>query len=76
MFGDDGGSTGVDDDFPRAASRTSAQPMSFDPRRWRRRYMTEEHAGAWTRSSAIVKARPEELYEAFMDPDALTRRPR
>ena len=33
--------------------------------------MTDEHAGAWTRTSAIVKARPEEVYEAFMDPDAL-----
>jgi len=33
--------------------------------------MTEEHAGAWTRTSAIVKARPEEVYAAFMDPDAL-----
>ena len=33
--------------------------------------MTEERAGAWTRTSRIIKARPEELYEAFTDPDAL-----
>jgi uncharacterized protein YndB with AHSA1/START domain len=33
--------------------------------------MTAEHADAWTRTSRIIKARPEELYEAFMDPAAL-----
>jgi uncharacterized protein YndB with AHSA1/START domain len=33
--------------------------------------MTEEHAGASTRASRIIKARPEELYEAFIDPAAL-----
>ena len=33
--------------------------------------MTEEHAGAWTRTSRIIGARPEELYEAFVDPAAL-----
>ena len=33
--------------------------------------MTEERAGACTRTSRIIKARPEELYEAFMDPAAL-----
>lgn len=33
--------------------------------------MTEEHAGAWTRTSRIIRARPEELYEAFTDPAAL-----
>jgi uncharacterized protein YndB with AHSA1/START domain len=33
--------------------------------------MTEEHAGAWTCTSRIIKARPEELYDAFMDPAAL-----
>ena len=33
--------------------------------------MTEGHAGASTRTSRIIKARPEELYEAFMDPAAL-----
>jgi uncharacterized protein YndB with AHSA1/START domain len=33
--------------------------------------MTEEHAGAWTRASRIIKAQPEELYAAFMDPAAL-----
>ncbi len=33
--------------------------------------MTEGHAGAWTRTSRIIKARPEELYEAFIDPAAL-----
>jgi uncharacterized protein YndB with AHSA1/START domain len=33
--------------------------------------MTEEHAGTWTRASRIIKARPQELYEAFVDPAAL-----
>jgi uncharacterized protein YndB with AHSA1/START domain len=33
--------------------------------------MTEEHAGARTRTSRIIKARPEEIYAAFMDPAAL-----
>lgn len=33
--------------------------------------MTEEHAGAWTRTSRVIKARPQELYEAFVDPGAL-----
>ena len=33
--------------------------------------MTEEHAGAWTRTSRVIRARPEELYAAFPDPTAL-----
>jgi uncharacterized protein YndB with AHSA1/START domain len=33
--------------------------------------MTEEHTGAWTRASRVIGARPEEIYEAFMDPAAL-----
>ena len=33
--------------------------------------MTEARRGAWTRTSRIIKARPEELYAAFMDPGAL-----
>ena len=33
--------------------------------------MIEEHAGAWTRTSRVVRARPEELYAAFLDPAAL-----
>lgn len=33
--------------------------------------MTEEYAGAWTRTSRIIRALPEELYEAFIDPAAL-----
>jgi uncharacterized protein YndB with AHSA1/START domain len=33
--------------------------------------MTGEHAGGRTRTSRIIKARPEDLYEAFIDPDAL-----
>ena len=33
--------------------------------------MTEQHAGAWTRTSRIIRARPEKLYEAFIDPVAL-----
>ena len=33
--------------------------------------MIDEHACAWTRTSRIIKARPEALYEAFMDPAAL-----
>jgi uncharacterized protein YndB with AHSA1/START domain len=37
----------------------------------KRCHMTEEHAGAWTRTSRVVRARPEELYAAFLDPTAL-----
>jgi uncharacterized protein YndB with AHSA1/START domain len=33
--------------------------------------MAAAHRGAWTRTSRIIKARPEELYAAFMDPAAL-----
>jgi uncharacterized protein YndB with AHSA1/START domain len=33
--------------------------------------MTEQHAGAWTRTSRVIKARPEKLYDAFLDPAAL-----
>ena len=33
--------------------------------------MTEERAGAWTRTSRVISARPEELYAAFLDPTAL-----
>lgn len=33
--------------------------------------MTEEHAGAWTRASRVIRAPPEELYAAFLDPAAL-----
>jgi uncharacterized protein YndB with AHSA1/START domain len=33
--------------------------------------MTDEHAGAWTRISRVIRARPEELYAAFLDPTAL-----
>ncbi len=33
--------------------------------------MTEEHRGAWTRTSRVIGARPEEIYAAFMDPAAL-----
>ena len=33
--------------------------------------MTHEHAGAWTRTSRVIKARPAELYAAFLDPAAL-----
>lgn len=33
--------------------------------------MTEEHAGASTRTSRVIRARPEELYDAFIDPTAL-----
>jgi uncharacterized protein YndB with AHSA1/START domain len=33
--------------------------------------MTEEHAGAWIRTSRVIRARPEELYAAFLDPTAL-----
>jgi len=33
--------------------------------------MSEEHAGAWTRASRVIRARPEELYAAFVDPAAL-----
>jgi uncharacterized protein YndB with AHSA1/START domain len=33
--------------------------------------MTDEHAGASSRTSRVIRARPEELYEAFTDPAAL-----
>ena len=33
--------------------------------------MTEGRAGTSTRTSRVIRARPEELYEAFMDPAAL-----
>ena len=33
--------------------------------------MTEDHSGAWSRTSRVVRARPEDLYQAFMDPAAL-----
>jgi uncharacterized protein YndB with AHSA1/START domain len=33
--------------------------------------MTEEHAGAWTRTSTVISARPEELYAAFLEPTAV-----
>jgi uncharacterized protein YndB with AHSA1/START domain len=33
--------------------------------------MTEEQAGVWTRTSRVIRARPEELYAAFLDPAAL-----
>jgi uncharacterized protein YndB with AHSA1/START domain len=33
--------------------------------------MSEDHGGASTRTSRIIKARPEALYEAFMDPAIL-----
>jgi uncharacterized protein YndB with AHSA1/START domain len=33
--------------------------------------MTEEQAGAPNRTSRLVRARPEQVYEAFMDPAAL-----
>jgi uncharacterized protein YndB with AHSA1/START domain len=33
--------------------------------------MTEEHAGAWTRTSQVIRARPEQLYADFLDPAAL-----
>ncbi len=33
--------------------------------------MTEAREGARTRASRIIKAAPEEVYAAFMDPDVL-----
>ncbi len=33
--------------------------------------MTGTHAGAWTRTSMIIQARPDEIYAAFVDPIAL-----
>jgi uncharacterized protein YndB with AHSA1/START domain len=33
--------------------------------------MTGAHEGASTRTSRVIRARPEELYDAFMDPAAL-----
>jgi uncharacterized protein YndB with AHSA1/START domain len=36
-----------------------------------RHHVTDERTGAWTRTSRIIKARPEQLYEAFTNPAAL-----
>jgi uncharacterized protein YndB with AHSA1/START domain len=33
--------------------------------------MSENHRGAWTRTSKIIKARPDAIYEAFVNPAAL-----
>jgi uncharacterized protein YndB with AHSA1/START domain len=33
--------------------------------------VTEEHATASVRTSRVIRARPEELYAAFLDPTAL-----
>jgi uncharacterized protein YndB with AHSA1/START domain len=33
--------------------------------------VTEEHAGASTRASRVIRSRPEELYVAFLDPAAI-----
>src|SRR6476469_10202472 len=33
--------------------------------------MTEDDAGAWTRTSRVIRAQPEKLYDAFIDPAAL-----
>jgi uncharacterized protein YndB with AHSA1/START domain len=33
--------------------------------------MSEEHRGASTRTSRVIKARPDEIYAAFLDPAAL-----
>jgi hypothetical protein len=37
-------------------------------RAMKNRHMTEEQAGAQTRTSRVIKARPKELYAAFLDP--------
>jgi uncharacterized protein YndB with AHSA1/START domain len=39
----------------------------------RERLVTNEHAGEWTRTSRVIRARPEDLYTAFLDPTALSR---
>lgn len=33
--------------------------------------MTEEYQGAWTRTSKVIDASPQQIYEAFLDPVAL-----
>jgi uncharacterized protein YndB with AHSA1/START domain len=35
------------------------------------RQLSEAHAGAWTHTSRVIRARPEELYAAFLDATAL-----
>src|SRR5713101_3860331 len=35
------------------------------------RHMTKEYAGAWTGTSRVIRAWPEELYAGFLDPAAL-----
>jgi uncharacterized protein YndB with AHSA1/START domain len=39
--------------------------------RYDRPIMTDQRAAASTRTSRIIRARPEELYQAFIDPAAL-----
>jgi len=46
--------------------RLIAERMAVEPA-----HMTEEHTGASTRTSTVIGARPEQLYEAFLDPTAL-----
>ncbi|SJM33447.1 hypothetical protein [Mesorhizobium delmotii] len=33
--------------------------------------MSKDHAGVWTRTSRVIKARPEDFYAAFTNPTAL-----
>src|SRR6266567_6120156 len=52
----------------RAGGRSKRRGMGFDPTG--SRHMTE-HTNASTRASRVIGARPEEIYEAFMNPAAL-----
>jgi uncharacterized protein YndB with AHSA1/START domain len=36
------------------------------------RHVADEQAGTWTHISSVIRARPEELYAAFLDPTALS----
>src|SRR6202011_952625 len=45
--------------------------LQSSPRIGGSRQMNEEDAGALTRTSRVIRGRPEELYEAFTDPAAL-----
>lgn len=56
------------DKDPHQSPEGRAEQASFEGES---RHMTEEHAGRGTQTSRIIRALPEELYEAFMDPTAL-----
>jgi hypothetical protein len=53
---------------PTAGPGHRAQPKQQDQESG---HMTKQHAGTCTCTSRVIRARPEELYAAFLDPTAL-----